>query len=129
MIDDRHLLSPTQQRMWTIQQLEPQNNAYNLCTAVRLSGALDPILVREAISLLVDRHESLRTTFFIEEEVPYRRVNPVQSVDVPLVDIEHLSGSKQREQVRAVAAREGSKPFALRCFEPRGDFSTDSTER
>ncbi len=96
--------------------MEPQNNAYNMCTAVRLSGALDPNLVRKVVNLLVDRHESLRTTFFVESEVPYQHVNPVQSVDFLLVDLEHLSGSKQRERVRAVAAREGSKPFALSSF-------------
>ncbi|HEX8245282.1 MAG TPA: amino acid adenylation domain-containing protein, partial [Longimicrobium sp.] len=52
-----------QERMWFLQQLDPQSPAYNVPVALRLRGALDADALRGAVAEVVRRHEVLRTAF------------------------------------------------------------------
>ncbi|WP_430330886.1 amino acid adenylation domain-containing protein [Rhodococcus sp. ACT016] len=60
-------LSPAQQRLWVIQQMEKgtagSSNAYNFPLVLRLRGDLDPDAFTEALADVVARHEVLRTVF------------------------------------------------------------------
>ncbi len=63
-------LSWSQQRMWFLQQLEPQSAAYNLPAALRIRGQLDARLMQQALNQLLSRHEVLRTRFVVEQGEP-----------------------------------------------------------
>ncbi|MBV4490401.1 non-ribosomal peptide synthetase [Pseudomonas oryzicola] len=67
-------LSYAQQRLLFLWQLEPDSPAYNVPMAVRLKGALDPVLLQQALDALVQRHESLRTRFASEEGEFYQDI-------------------------------------------------------
>ncbi|NSZ03824.1 amino acid adenylation domain-containing protein [Agrobacterium tumefaciens] len=56
-------LSSAQQRLWFMQQLEPETVAYNMNLALRLKGPLDRAALSRAYAALVARHEPLRTRF------------------------------------------------------------------
>lgn len=56
-------LSFAQQRLWFMQQLEPDNTAYNMRSILRLRGKLDRTALEEALANVVKRHEPLRTRF------------------------------------------------------------------
>ncbi|GAB2639992.1 non-ribosomal peptide synthase/polyketide synthase [Prescottella soli] len=60
---DRVPLSLAQQRMWTLNQVDPASSAYNIPVAVRLSGALDIDVLRDAITDVIARHEVLHTMY------------------------------------------------------------------
>ncbi|MCK0745725.1 non-ribosomal peptide synthetase, partial [Chromohalobacter nigrandesensis] len=57
-----------QQRLWFIDQLEPGNSAYHLPGAIRLRGSLDRAALRTAFDTLAQRHQSLRTTFRMDDD-------------------------------------------------------------
>ena len=61
-------LSFAQQRLWVLDQLEPESFAYNERSAVRLDGPLDIGALRSALSAIVERHEVLRTTYGLTDE-------------------------------------------------------------
>lgn len=52
-----------QQRLWLLQQQDPQSVAYNVGLAFRLDGAVDVPALRHALRRLVARYPALRTGF------------------------------------------------------------------
>ncbi|GGK49705.1 hypothetical protein GCM10011591_21490 [Nocardia camponoti] len=74
---DRLPLSLAQQRMWTLNQLDPTSAAYNIPLAMRLTGTLDVDAMRAAIADVLERHESLRTSYPTHDGVPYQRIHSV----------------------------------------------------
>ncbi|MBP1473179.1 amino acid adenylation domain-containing protein [Frateuria sp. MAH-13] len=77
-------LSFAQRRLWFIDQLEGANAAYNIPAALRLRGRLNLAALRTGIQAVVDRHETLRTTFAIIEGEPVQRIASVLPMDVPV---------------------------------------------
>jgi len=54
-------LSPAQQRLWLLDQLDPGSSAYNYPLLVRVAGELDVPALSLALADVVTRHEVLRT--------------------------------------------------------------------
>ncbi|MFD4777260.1 amino acid adenylation domain-containing protein, partial [Streptomyces sp. NPDC058427] len=73
---DRPPLSPAQQRLWFLHQLDPNGASYHIAFAVELEGAVDRTALRRAITDLVDRHESLRTLIGVSDGEPFQSVLP-----------------------------------------------------
>src|SRR5471030_1427601 len=60
---ERFSLSPAQERLWFLWQLDPDDVSYNLSGALRLEGSLHIDKMRAALAHVVQRHEVLRTRF------------------------------------------------------------------
>jgi hypothetical protein len=77
-------LAPQQRGLWFLQQLRPGSPEYNLQIALRLRGPLRVGCLRNALYLLVLRHEPLRTRIAPDESgTPRQYVSP--AVPLPLV--------------------------------------------
>ncbi|MGZ3458824.1 MAG: AMP-binding protein, partial [Archangium sp.] len=61
-------LSPAQERLWFLAQLEPDSALYTIAAAVRLTGELNTPALERAFQDIVRRHEVLRTTFRATDE-------------------------------------------------------------
>ncbi len=79
---ERLPLSFGQERLWFLHQLEGPGAAYNVPSAVRLSGELDREALRLALGDVVGRHESLRTVFAEDARGAYQVVRDA-GVEVP----------------------------------------------
>nr|WP_067543672.1 non-ribosomal peptide synthetase [Nocardia crassostreae] len=78
-------LSPAQQRMWLLNQIDPASIAYNMPIAVRLTGALDVDALRAAITDVIERHEILRTVYPRTETGAAQVILPVAQATPDLV--------------------------------------------
>lgn len=71
---DHYPLSHAQKRLWVISQFPGVGAAYNLPQALAIKGAVQPELFRRSIMQVVEKHESLRTLFLMQEDGPRQRV-------------------------------------------------------
>ncbi|WP_347558045.1 non-ribosomal peptide synthase/polyketide synthase [Robbsia sp. KACC 23696] len=67
-------LSYAQERLWFLWCLEPDAPGYNLASAVRLLGVLDPGLVQGALQALGADHEILKARFIERDGVPRQTI-------------------------------------------------------
>ncbi|MEU3628600.1 non-ribosomal peptide synthetase [Amycolatopsis coloradensis] len=106
-------LSFAQQRMWFLDQLDPDSVEYLIPLALRLSGPLSVDAFRRALDRLATRHEVLRTRYVGRDGEPVQIVDPPGPVAFRLVD---LTGrpSAARELLDEVS----SKPFDLEREHP-----------
>ncbi len=111
-------LSFAQQRLWFLDQLEPESAFYNLPEVFRLSGNLDERILESSLLEVIQRHESLRTTFQITNDQP---IQVIQG-DLPLgatgrvlerSDLSNLPIHEREGAALRIARREAEKPFNL----------------
>ncbi|HSE18129.1 MAG TPA: amino acid adenylation domain-containing protein [Pyrinomonadaceae bacterium] len=102
-------LSFAQQRLWFLHQLEPDSIAYNMPTALRLSGRLNPDALEWGINEIIRRHEILRTTFRLIDNQPIQIIAEQLTLKLPVVDLQQAG---EREVMR-LATEEAQRPFDL----------------
>ncbi|MBZ4423385.1 condensation domain-containing protein, partial [Myxococcus sp. RHSTA-1-4] len=106
-------LSFAQQRLWVIDQLEPGGAAYNIPTALRLRGPLDVAAMERAFTALVERHESLRTTFAVQDGEPVQVIHAPPRFPLAVVDLSTLPPAECEAEARRLVSREAQRPFDL----------------
>ena len=102
-----------QQRLWFLDQLEPNQATYNLPVAVRLRGELDHEALRRSFDELARRHESLRTTFAAVDGQPIQVIAPELKIDLPLDDLTHLPDAEREVEALRRLNDEARRPFDL----------------
>ncbi|WP_083870788.1 non-ribosomal peptide synthetase [Nocardia aobensis] len=75
-------LSLAQQRLWILNRFAEHAGAYNMPLAVELTGPLEVEVLRAALLDVLERHESLRTTFPDSPTGPVQVIHPAD--DIPL---------------------------------------------
>ncbi|MBV9792000.1 MAG: non-ribosomal peptide synthetase, partial [Chloroflexi bacterium] len=110
-------LSFAQQRLWFLDQLQPNSPAYNIHDAITLSGPLDVARLERSFTALVARHEILRTTFThaagTNDEQPSQQIAAPEPLSIPLHDLQPLSPEQQFAEVQRLALAEAQQPFDL----------------
>jgi amino acid adenylation domain-containing protein len=102
-------LSFAQQRLWFLDQLEPESPLYNLPQVVQLNGALDVTALENSLNELVRRHESLRTCFVDNGGEPGQVILPPHHIDLVLEDLSGLDSAELHLRLR----QEEQQPFNL----------------
>ncbi|AHH97301.1 non-ribosomal peptide synthase/polyketide synthase [Kutzneria albida] len=102
-------LSFAQQRLWFLNEFEPDSTEYVTPAAIRLHGTLDVTALSEAFTALIVRHESLRTTFGSVDGVGVQRIHEPEPFQVEVLDMAGLSA----DAVDRVVAQESTRPFDL----------------
>ena len=111
--DGRLPLSFAQQRLWFLDQLEPNSPFYNIPIALRLAGDLQVEALGKSINALIARHESLRTTFISADGEPEQKIIPELQINLSVEDLSALPEKELEDKVRELAAQEAMKPFNL----------------
>ncbi|MBA2681036.1 MAG: amino acid adenylation domain-containing protein, partial [Ktedonobacteraceae bacterium] len=106
-------LSFAQQRLWLLDQLEPGNASYDITTALRLRGTLNIEAFEQSFNLIVQRHESLRTTFAVVQGSPVQVIAPTAHVSLPVVDLSGLGEEAHEAEVQLQADEEARYSFDL----------------
>lgn len=106
-------LSFAQQRLWFLDQLEPNSNAYNIPYRLQIQGSLNISILEKSISEIIQRHEILHTNFISIDGQPKQVITAKNTFSLPLVDLQSLPEDQQKLEVEIIAKQESEKPFNL----------------
>jgi amino acid adenylation domain-containing protein len=106
-------LSFAQERLWFFDQLEPGSAAYNIPAALRLTGRLNVEILQRSFNEVVRRHESLRTSFALENERPAQIITPELTLSLAVVDLRELPEAAREAEAARLATEEARQPFNL----------------
>jgi amino acid adenylation domain-containing protein/FkbM family methyltransferase/non-ribosomal peptide synthase protein (TIGR01720 family) len=102
-----------QQRQWLLHQLETDLTAYNIFSVLRLNGALDIVVLERCFGEVIQRHESLRTTFQIIDGLPVQVISPTPNLPLSIIDLRRVSETERRAESHRLAIDEAWRPFDL----------------
>nr|WP_248277579.1 non-ribosomal peptide synthetase [Brasilonema sp. UFV-L1] len=106
-------LSFSQQRLWFIDQLYHGSSFYNIPSAFHLTGQLNITALQQSLNEILKRHEVWRTTFALVNGQPVQEIAPELTWDLPIINLEHLSGQNWEEEIKQLAVIEAKKSFNL----------------
>ncbi|MFQ5421804.1 MAG: condensation domain-containing protein, partial [Anaerolineae bacterium] len=106
-------VSFAQQRLWFLDQFEPNSPFYNIPVAVRLHGRLDTTILQNVLNEIAARHEILRTTFDTIDGEPVQLIAPTGHIPLILIDLQHLPAAERQHEALRLANNEAKRPFTL----------------
>ena len=107
-------LSFAQQRLWFLDQFEPNSAVYNIPMALRLTGALDVAALQQSLNEIVRRHEAVRTGFRTVDDKPTQVIQPASALETPLVDLAERPELEREETALRLCDEEAQRPFDLK---------------
>jgi aspartate racemase len=106
-------LSFSQQRLWFLAQLEPNNPFYNIPIALRLTGRLNIAALEGSVTEIVRRHEVLRTSFINVGGSPAQVFHEPELIKARMIDLSGKDYDGKHEQAMRLAAEEAKRPFDI----------------
>jgi amino acid adenylation domain-containing protein len=106
-------LSYGQQRLWFLDQMEPESPLYNNFSAIKFAGDLNIEALQYSMMKIVDRHEILRTTFHDKGGRPIQLVHEDMVVPLTMIDLRDLDPQDADKEFEELALAEARKPFYL----------------
>ncbi|WP_341716339.1 condensation domain-containing protein [Micromonospora sp. FIMYZ51] len=109
MTEDVRQLSVGQRALWLIHRLAPESPASNVVHGLHVEPALDPDLVRRALTAVRSRHDLLRSRFVQTDQGPVRVVDPDLPGEVDVLDVPDLDD----DQLLRRCKEYGDRPLRL----------------
>src|SRR6185369_1630565 len=102
-----------QQRLWFLDQLEPENPVYNIPYTLEITGSLDAAALETSLARIAERQESLRTSFRTEAGEPVQVIH--DSVQIPFrkIDLSTLDSTLRETEARGIIAEDANRSFDL----------------
>lgn len=107
-------LSSAQQRLWFLDQLEPESPVYNMCEGVRLNGPLNVAALESALNEIIRRHEALRTNFVAVDGSPVQVIIEKRTLSLPVHDLSTCAEDSRNQRLEQMLGDEARRPFDLR---------------
>ena len=111
--DQRLPLSFAQQRLWVLDQIDPNNSLYNIPRPLRFTGALNVAALESALNAIVARHEVLRTTYGSEKGQPFQVIAPELRQPLTVIDLTSLPAADREREAHRLLEGEAATPFDL----------------
>jgi amino acid adenylation domain-containing protein len=111
---DSYPLTASQYRFWILSQLEGGSLAYNMPTAIKLIGDIDTDKFKETFSLLIQRHEVLRTSFKNNSEGRvHQYITPVNEINFEITEKDFTNQERQERAVSQYLEEQNAIAFNL----------------
>ncbi|MEH2001258.1 MAG: amino acid adenylation domain-containing protein [Nostoc sp.] len=111
--DTKLPLSYGQQRLWFLDQFEPNSAIYNIPTALHLQGTLKVVALEQSLLEIIHRHEALRTNFITVDGKPSQIIQTQTNWTFSVVEYQHLSTTEQKIAIQQLAQKQLIQSFNL----------------
>jgi long-chain acyl-CoA synthetase len=106
-------LSPLQERLWFMEQMNPEQPAYNEVEAVRLRGELNVEALERALNEVIARHEMLRTTIDAVDGLAMARVCESYLLRLKMIDLTRWAADEREAELEHLLITEPRIPYHL----------------
>jgi amino acid adenylation domain-containing protein len=106
-------LSFPQERLWFLNQLNQKNKSYYVPRAIKMTGVLDVSIIEKTFTLLIEKHEILRTLFPVFDGIPYQKIIAPYYFKIPVISLTGLSKEEQDKALEDFILKEGNLQFDL----------------
>ncbi|MBD2438978.1 non-ribosomal peptide synthase/polyketide synthase [Nostoc sp. FACHB-110] len=106
-------LSFAQQRLWFLDQFQPNSSLYNIPFGLRLVGTVDVAALEQSLREIIHRHETLRTNFVTVDGQPRQIIQTLTNWQLAVVDLQHLSASEQATTAQQLLQQQAIQTFDL----------------
>jgi amino acid adenylation domain-containing protein/non-ribosomal peptide synthase protein (TIGR01720 family) len=110
---DDYEASPIQKRIWLASRTTEGSVSYNMAGAFWLEGLVDRPALGRAFTALVERHEALRTGFFVAGGVLRQRVRPADAIGAVLRETDWRDRPAAAADIDAALRTRVAVPFDL----------------
>jgi len=113
--DDVYIMpaTPSQIRFWLLDRMHSGNHALNMPIAWTCQGKFDSDKVAAALSELVRRHESLRTTFEVVDGRLSQVIRPPFDLHLSVEDLRPLEKNVRKQQASVIIRSQARIPMDL----------------
>ncbi|MFN6567973.1 amino acid adenylation domain-containing protein [Dendronalium sp. ChiSLP03b] len=106
-------LSFAQQRLWFLDQFEPNSASYNIPFGLGLIGSVNVAALEQSLQEIIHRHEALRTNFVTVDGKPSQIIQTATNWTVTVVDLQHLPWREQEIAAQKLVQQQAIQPFDL----------------
>ncbi len=106
-------LSFAQQRLWFLDQLEPNSTAYYLSSTFQIQGSLNISALAQSLAEIIQRHEILHTNFVVGEGQPTQVITHNIDFSLPIIDLQSLPDFQREIEAQKIVNEEAKQPFNL----------------
>ncbi|MEH1954356.1 amino acid adenylation domain-containing protein [Nostoc sp.] len=118
-------LSYAQQRLWFLDQFEPNSGSYNIPFGLRLVGTLNVVALEQSLIEIIHRHEALRANFITVDGQATQIIHNCreqgtenrEQENIPwtlsVVDLKHLPLTEQKTAAHKLVQEQAFLPFDL----------------
>ncbi|HXQ72675.1 MAG TPA: condensation domain-containing protein, partial [Pyrinomonadaceae bacterium] len=110
-------LSFAQQRLWFLDQLEPNTSFYNCPAIVRLRGPLNLAALERTFTEISRRHEVLRTRFVAVDGEARQQIAEPAPFKLLLIDLSTIADEFRNGEAQRLVRMEAATPFDLSAGE------------
>ncbi|WP_168204328.1 non-ribosomal peptide synthetase [Aliikangiella coralliicola] len=111
--DEPVIASFAQQRLWFIDQLQEGSAEYNMPVALQVEGDFNLNAAEQAITQIVQRHETLRTVFRADGENLLQVIQPEFKFQLIRHDLTALDEKTQQAKIKSLMREDSMKVFDL----------------
>jgi amino acid adenylation domain-containing protein len=112
----RAYLSPQQERLWFLHELEPELPLYNLVHVLKVEGRYDLETLRRAMERFFARHEVFRTRIAVGSSGPELSISEEALVPIQVIDLSGKDRKSAEEELAAFVRAEARKPLDFSRF-------------
>jgi len=102
-----------QERFWTLSQVDPSDTTFHIPLTMRLMGKLSVPLLEKSFKLLINRHETLRTSFSEMNGELMQVISDDYTFMLETMTLEGVVDEERTSSLSAVVQEEVARPFDL----------------